>query len=222
MNEFDGVNVTVTGAAGVLGTAVAEAFRAKGATVTGIDIVSTDTTFTLHQADLIDPEDARRVVAEIGQIDVLANIAGGFTMGDTVDSTSDETWDFMYNLNVRTVFNMVRAVVPQMVDRQRGKIVNIGALNALRGVGRMAAYSASKSVVIRLTESLSEELKTKNINVNCVLPSIIDTPRNREDMPKANFLTWVTPEAMAKVVLFLASSDADPIHGASLPVTGLA
>ena len=222
MNEFDGVNVTVTGAAGVLGTVVAEAFRAKGATVTGIDIVSTDTTFTLHQADLIDPEDARRVVAEIGQIDVLANIAGGFTMGDTVDSTSDETWDFMYNLNVRTVFNMVRAVVPQMVDRQRGKIVNIGALNALRGVGRMAAYSASKSVVIRLTESLSEELKTKNINVNCVLPSIIDTPRNREDMPKANFLTWVTPEAMAKVVLFLASSDADPIHGASLPVTGLA
>ncbi|MCE2406666.1 MAG: SDR family NAD(P)-dependent oxidoreductase [Pseudomonadales bacterium] len=222
MSEFDGVNVTVTGAAGVLGTAVAEAFRAKGATVTGIDIVSTDTTFTLHQADLIDPEDARRVVAEIGQIDVLANIAGGFTMGDTVDSTSDETWDFMYNLNVRTVFNMVRAVVPQMVDRQRGKIVNIGALNALRGVGRMAAYSASKSVVIRLTESLSEELKTKNINVNCVLPSIIDTPRNREDMPKANFSTWVTPEAMAKVVLFLASSDADPIHGASLPVTGLA
>ncbi len=222
MSEFDGVNVTVTGAAGALGMAVAEAFQAKGATVTGIDIVSTDTTFTLHQADLIDPEDARRVVAEIGQIDVLANIAGGFTMGDTVDSTSDETWDFMYNLNARTVFNMVRAVVPQMVDRQRGKIVNIGALNALSGIGHMAAYSASKSVVIRLTESLAEELKTKNINVNCVLPSIIDTSRNREDMPKANFSTWVTPEAMAKVVLFLASSSADPIHGASLPVTGLA
>lgn len=222
MSEFDGVNVTVTGAAGALGMAVAEAFQVKGATVTGIDVVSTDTPFTLHRADLIDPDDSRRVVEEIGQIDVLANIAGGFTMGDTVDSTSDETWDFMYNLNARTVFNMVRAVVPQMVDRQRGKIVNIGALNALSGVGHMAAYSASKSVVIRLTESLAEELKTKNINVNCILPSIIDTPRNREDMPKANFSTWVTPEAMAKVVLFLASSDADPIHGASLPVTGLA
>ncbi len=221
MSEFDGVNVTVTGAAGALGMAVAEAFQVKGATVTGIDVVSTDTPFTLHQADLIDPEGARRVVAEIGQIDVLANIAGGFTMGDTVDSTSDETWDFMYDLNARTVFNMVRAIVPQMVARQRGKIVNIGALNALSGVGHMAAYSASKSVVIRLTESLAEELKNKNINVNCILPSIIDTPRNREDMPKANFATWVTPEAMAKVVLFLASSDADPIHGASLPVTGL-
>ena len=222
MSRFKGVNVTVTGAAGVLGMAVAQAFKAEGATVTGIDVVETETPFPLFKADLIDPEDARRVVREIGQIDVLANIAGGFTMGDTVETTSDETWDFMYNLNARTVFNTVRAVVPQMVERQQGKIVNIGALNALSGVGRMAAYSASKSVVIRLTESLAEELKAKRINVNCVLPSIIDTPRNREDMPKADFSAWVTPQAMAKVVLFLASSDADPIHGASLPVTGLA
>ena len=85
----------------------------------------------------------------------------------------------------------------------------------------MAAYSASKSVVIRLTESLADELKENNINVNCVLPSIIDTERNRQDMPSADFSKWVTPEAMAKVVLFLASSDADPIHGAALPVEGL-
>ena len=222
MSRFEGVSVTVTGAAGVLGMAVAQAFQAEGASVTGIDIVETETPFPLCKADLIDSKDARRVVREIGRIDVLANIAGGFTMGDTVETTSDETWDFMYNLNARTVFNTVRAVVPQMVERQRGKIVNIGALNALSGVGRMAAYSASKSVVIRLTESLDEELKSKHINVNCVLPSIIDTPRNREDMPKADFSTWVTPQAMAKVVLFLASTDADPIHGAALPVTGLA
>lgn len=221
MNRFDGVNVAVTGAAGALGTAVAQAFIDEGANVSGIDVVDAQTSFPLYQADLIDPQDTRRVVAKIGRIDVLANIAGGFTMGDTVETTSDETWDFMYNLNARTVFNTVRTVVPQMIERQQGKIVNIGALNALSGVGRMAAYSASKSVVIRLTESLADELKAKNVNVNCVLPSIIDTPRNRQDMPNANFSTWVTPQAMAKVVLFLASSDADPIHGASLPVTGL-
>lgn len=221
MSRFSGVNVTVTGAAGVLGQAVATAFINEGASVSGIDIVNVDTEFKLHQADLIDAQDARRVVTEIGTIDVLANIAGGFTMGDTVASTSDETWDFMYNLNARTVFNMVRAVAPQMQERKRGKIVNIGARNALTGIGNMAAYSASKSVVIRLTESMAEELKSENINVNCILPSIIDTPRNREDMPKADFSAWVAPEAMAKVVLFLASSDADPIHGASLPVTGL-
>ena len=221
MSRFNGVNVTVTGAAGVLGIAVARAFQDEGATVSGIDVLATDTPFQLHQADLINPEDARRVVTEIGQIDVLANIAGGFAMGDTVETTSDETWDFMYNLNARTVFNTVRAVVPQMVERQQGKIVNVGAINALSGIGRMAAYSASKSVVIRLTESLAEELKSKHINVNCILPSIIDTPRNREDMPKADFSAWVTPQAMAKVVLFLASSDADPIHGASIAVKGL-
>jgi NAD(P)-dependent dehydrogenase (short-subunit alcohol dehydrogenase family) len=86
----------------------------------------------------------------------------------------------------------------------------------------MAAYSASKSVVIRLTESLADELKQDNINVNCILPSIIDTARNREDMPNADFTSWVTPEAMAKVVMFLASSAADPIHGASIPVEGRA
>lgn len=222
MTRFDGVNVTVTGAAGVLGMAVAQAFMDEGATVSGIDVVNAETPFRLYQADLIDAQDARRVLAEIGRVDVLANIAGGFTMGDTVETTSDETWDFMYNLNARTVFNMVRAVVPQMAEREHGKIVNIGALNALSGVGRMAAYSASKSVVIRLTESLAEELKSKHINVNCILPSIIDTPRNREDMPKANFSTWVSPSSMAKVVLFLASADADPIHGAALPVKGLA
>ena len=222
MSRFNDVNITVTGAAGVLGMAVAQAFQDEGAIVSGIDVVAADTPFQLHQADLINVDDARRVAIEIGRIDVLANIAGGFTMGDTVETTSDETWDFMYNLNARTVFNTVRAVVPQMVERQQGKIVNVGAINAMTGVGRMAAYSASKSVVIRLTESLSEELKSKHINVNCVLPSIIDTPRNREDMPKADFSAWVTPQAMARVVLFLASSDADPIHGAALPVRGLA
>ena len=222
MSVLDELQVTITGAAGVLGLAVANAFRTNGARVNGIDVIAADTPFPLFQADLTKLTEAQRVVAEIGRIDVLANIAGGFTMGDTVATTSDETWDFMYNLNARTVFNMVRAVVPQMVARQRGKIVNIGARNGLTGVGNMAAYSASKSVVIRLTESLADELKAKNINVNCILPSIIDTPRNRADMPTADFSTWVSPDAMAKVVLFLASADADPIHGAAVPVAGLA
>ena len=222
MNDFKDVHVTVTGAAGVLGMAVCQAFQKAGAIVNGIDVIKADVPFELHQADLIDAESAKQVVADIGRIDVLANIAGGFTMGDTVETTSDETWDFMYNLNARTVFNMARAVLPQMIEREQGKIVNIGARNALIGVGNMAAYSASKSVVIKLTESLADEVKSKHINVNCILPSIIDTPRNREDMPKADFSSWVSPEAMAKVVMFLASKDADPIHGASLPVTGLA
>ncbi len=222
MSEFEGKSVVVTGAAGALGLAVAEAFHEAGARVTGVDIVQFDAEFQTVKGDLIDPNDTKRVFAEIGIIDVLANIAGGFTMGDTVADTSDETWDFMMNLNARTVLNTCRAVVPGMRSAGGGKIVNIGARNGMRGIGSMAAYSASKSVVIRLTESLADELKGDNINVNCILPSIIDTERNRQDMPSADFSAWVAPAAMARVVLFLASSAADPIHGASIPVEGLA
>ena len=222
MAGFDGKRVVVTGAAGELGSAVASAFHAAGATVFGLDVIPVEADYQTKQVDLIDLTLTRECFDSIGAVDILANIAGGFTMGDTVASTSDETWDFMMNLNARTMFNTVRAVVPSMVNAGSGKIVNIGARNGLSGVANMAAYSASKSVVIRLTESLSEELKEKGINVNCILPSIIDTARNREDMPSADFETWVTPGAMAKVVLFLASEAADPIHGAALPVEGLA
>ena len=221
MNDFNGKRVVVTGAAGVLGRAVADAFHAANADVTGIDIVETRPPYRSIVADLIDPDDARRAADDIGHIDILANIAGGFTMGESVAETTDETWDFMFNLNARTVLNMVRAVVPGMRDRGAGKIINIGARAALRGTGAMGAYCASKSVVLRLTESLADELKASGINVNCILPSIIDTPRNREDMPKATFSTWVAPEEVAAVVMFLASDAANAIHGASIPVEGL-
>ena len=221
MNDFTGKRVLVTGSAGVAGRAVASAFQAAGATVTGVDIVDDEAPWPTIVADLIDPEGAASAVAQAGVIDVLANIAGGFTMGDDIVGTTDDTWDFMMNLNARTALNMCRAAVPGMVASGRGKIVNVGARGALRGAAAMGAYIASKSVVIRLTETLSDELKRKRINVNCILPSIIDTPRNRADMPKAKFAEWVSPEAIADVVLFLASPAADAIHGASIPVEGL-
>lgn len=221
MSDFTGKRVLVTGAAGVAGRAVAGAFHDAGATVTGVDIVADDAPWRTLVADLIDPQGARSAVAQAGAIDVLANIAGGFTMGDDVAGTSDETWDFMMNLNARTVLNMCRAAVPGMVQNGTGKIVNVGARGALRGAAAMGAYIASKSVVIRLTETLADELKHQGVNVNCILPSIIDTPRNRADMPKAKFEQWVSADDIAGVVLFLASPAADAIHGASIPVEGL-
>ncbi|MCY3813167.1 MAG: SDR family oxidoreductase [Gammaproteobacteria bacterium] len=221
MSDFTGKRVLVTGAAGVAGRAVATAFQTAGATVTGVDIVEDDAPWRTLIADLIDPDGARTAVAEAGVIDVLANIAGGFTMGDDIVGTSDDTWDFMMNLNARTALNMCRAAVPGMVGNGGGKIVNIGARGGLRGAAAMGAYVASKSVVIRLTETLADELKHKGINVNCILPSIIDTPRNRADMPKAKFDHWVSPQAIADVVLFLSSPAADAIHGAAIPVEGL-
>ena len=221
MNDFNGKRVVVTGAAGVVGRAVADAFHRANAEVTGIDIVEAKAPYRSIVADLVDPDDASRAVAEVGHIDVLANIAGGFTMGESVAETSDETWDFMFNLNARTVLNMARAVVPGMRGRGAGRIVNIGARAGLRGAGGMGAYCASKSVVLRLTESLADELKASGINVNCILPSIVDTPRNRQDMPQADFSKWVRPDQIASVVMFLASDAADAIHGASIPVEGL-
>ncbi len=221
MSKFDGQKVVVTGAAGTLGQAVADAFHQNGADVVGLDIVAMEAVYASVVVDLIDPNETQKVLEQLSRIDVLANIAGGFVMGDSVSNTSDETWDFMMNLNARTVLNTVRATVPRMQARGDGKIINVGARNGVRGVGSMAAYSASKSVVIRLTESLSEELKSDGINVNCILPGIIDTKRNRADMPQADFSKWVKPVDMAKIVLFLASSAADPIHGAAIPAEGL-
>ncbi len=156
-----------------------------------------------------------------GRIDVLCNIAGGFRMGHPVHETPEDTWELMLDLNAKSVIHTARAVVPGMIAAGYGKIVNIAALAGLAGKANMGAYSAAKSAVIRLTESMSAELRDKGINVNCILPSIIDTPQNRADMPGADPRRWVAPEALAEVVLFLASDAARAIHGAAIPVTGL-
>ncbi len=223
--DFAGKVVVVTGAAGALGRAVASEFAQRGATLAVVDIVSTQDPHLMLVGDLTDPDTAHRIAAEVssklGGIDVLANVAGGFAMGETVHETTDATWQFMFDLNVKTMLNMVRATVPKMLAAGSGKIVNIGARAGLKGAGRMGAYCASKSVVIRLTESLADELKASGINVNCVLPSIIDTARNRQDMPDADHTLWVAPADLARAIAFLASDAANAIHGVALPVEAL-
>lgn len=222
MKEFNGKVVVVSGTAGILGAAVAQAFYDQEATVFGVDVVGHQAPYSTVKLDLLDLAKTKKTIKSLGPVDVLTNIAGGFSMGASVVSTTDETWEHMMNLNVRTMLNLVRAVVPKMCAAGNGgKVVNIGAYGALRGAALMGPYVAAKSVVIRTTESLAAELKEDGINVNCVLPSIIDTPRNRQDMPDADFSKWVHPDDLARVVLFLASDDANPIHGVALPVTGL-
>jgi len=110
--------------------------------------------------------------------------------------------------------------VPLMRESGAGKIINVGALAAGKGLGQMGAYIASKSATIRLTESLAAELKPVGINVNGVLPDVIDTPRNRADMPDADYSSWVAPSDLAAVIGFLASDAAAAVHGAMIPVTG--
>ena len=142
-------------------------------------------------------------------------------MGVGAAEPDDEQWNWMFRINVETLRNAVMAVVPLLRARGGGRIVNIGALGALSGQGAMSAYCSAKSTVMRLTESLSEELKGAGINVNAVLPSIIDTPPNREAMPDADFDQWVHPDQLAEVICFLASERARAVHGALLPVKGL-
>ncbi len=226
MNKpLTGQVAVVTGAAGALGSAVVARFVELGATVAQLDVIEISNG---HYCDICDLTNTaataaaiEKINAELGNIQIVANIAGGFAMGEAVHETTAETWDFLMGLNASSVLNMSRAVIPQMIAQGSGKIVNIGAGAGQRGAALMGAYAASKSVVIRLTESLSDEVKESGINVNCVLPSIIDTERNRSDMPDADFSRWVTPAAMAAVVSFLASAEADAIHGAALPVSGL-
>jgi NAD(P)-dependent dehydrogenase (short-subunit alcohol dehydrogenase family) len=225
MSEFEGKIVVVTGAAGALGGACAAHFAGLGARLALLDVIEIPGKHFSRQCDLTDAGACKTVIDEIekqvGPMDVLCNIAGGFAMGEAVHETSDDTWTFLMGLNARSVLNMARAAVPRMLARKRGKIVNIGAGAGQHALAQMGAYSASKSVVIRLTEAMAGELKTQGINVNCILPSVIDTPANRKSMPDADFDTWVKPADMAKVIAFLASEDAAPIHGAALPVSGL-
>ena len=164
---------------------------------------------------------ADAALARFGRIDVLCNIAGGFRMGEAVHETGDATWDWLLDLNARTLLHTARAVVPAMLQAGSGKIVNVGAFSANKGLAQMGAYTASKSVVLRLTEAMAAELREQGINVNCVLPTVIDTPDNRAAMPDADPSRWVAPADLAAVISFLASDAARAVHGAALPVTGL-
>ena len=237
MVDFSGKVVIVTGASGNLGSATARAFLEAQAKIVPVDreietlraefadITDSPDHLLAGGVDLTNPdsvaETVNAVVARFGQIDVLVNTVGGFRAGTPVHETPLDTLDFMFNLNARTVFIMSQHVVPHMLRREYGKIVSIAARNGLQGTKNAAAYSAAKGAVIRITESLSAELKTSGINVNCILPGTIDTPQNREAMPNADTSKWVPPQDLANVILFLASDAARAIHGAAIPTYGL-
>ena len=235
MSEFAGKLVLITGAAGNLGRAVAAAFAAQGARLALVDLneegleaaraaLPADITAGIFPTDLIDPRSASASVdaihKQLGEVAVLANIAGGFSMGPPLHDTSDSTWDLMMNLNARSVFNMARAVIPGMLESGGGRIVNVSARAAREGKAKMGPYCASKAAVITLTETLAAEHKESGINVNCILPGTIDTPQNRADMPDADHGKWVPPAALADVVVFLASQAARCVTGAAVPVYG--
>jgi len=234
--DFSSHVALITGASGNLGQAVVQSFYSTGASIGAVDHaqgkmvslfpdLSGSSQVSFYDGiDVTDPAAVEEVVQEtlrhFGKIDILVNTVGGYRAGTPTHATPVETWDFMMSLNARSAFVMSRAVIPAMLKQGSGKIINISASSALKGSANSAAYAASKSAVARLTESMADEYKRQGINVNAILPGTIDTPQNREAMPKSDFSLWVKPEAIAQVILFLASEDASPIHGALIPVYG--
>lgn len=219
--------VVVTGAFGILGGAVAAAFVAKGDKVVRVDFApppagSLEGALDIGGVDLTDFAAAQKAVADIvatcGSIDVLVNVAGGFVWETLADGGS-ATWNRMFAMNAVTCVNMTKAALPELEKTNVARIVNIGAGGAVVAAAGMGGYAASKMAVHKLTESLAAELAGKDVTVNAILPSIIDTPTNRADMPDADFGQWVQPAAIADVIVFLASSAARGISGALIPVT---
>ena len=231
---FEDKRVLVTGGAGALGRSVVAYYEERGARIAILDYSDEllDAAFPEKNSvnlylscDLTDRDSSKdavqKVIEKFRGIDILCNIAGGFLMGEDVHETKDENWDFLFNLNTRSIMNMASAVVPHMQADGCGKIVNIAARAASAGAAKMGVYTASKAAVMRLTESMALELREQNINVNCILPGTIDTERNRQDMPGADHSNWVPTEQLAKVIGFLTSEDAIAVHGAGIPVDGL-
>lgn len=231
--SLEGKTVVVTGAYGALGRVVCETAAARGAAIAALDHAKAppeglaarfgSKAVLIGGLDLSSAEAAAQALAQVkrqlGRIDAVLNIAGGFAWQIASDGGAD-VWERMFAMNLKTALNASLAALPSLLESGAGRIVNVGAQAAIRSASGMGPYAASKAAVHRLTESMADELKLKGVTVNAVLPSTIDTPANRASMPDADFSRWVSPADLAEVMLFLASDASRAITGALIPVSG--
>jgi NAD(P)-dependent dehydrogenase (short-subunit alcohol dehydrogenase family) len=235
--NFHGKIVLVAGGTGGLGREVTMAFLEAGATVAvtyrrpeefaAIVSAAERIGATPPDGTAVDVTDAAAVeklvadiVAKHRRLDILVNTVGGYAGGENLWETDPRIYDQMLQLNLKAGFVLARSIVPVMIRQNRGWIVNIVSKAALDHAAGAALYAASKAGALALFDSLAAEVKPHNINVNSVLPSIIDTAPNRKAMPGADFSKWPKPEEIAHVILFLCSEEARVIHGAAIPVYG--
>jgi NAD(P)-dependent dehydrogenase (short-subunit alcohol dehydrogenase family) len=230
----------VTGATSPLGRSVTKEFLEHGIRVIGTyrseasesalrtELGTLAANFQSQKADITDESDVARLFetakGEHGRVDILVNIVGGYSGGQEVWNTPVKDWDDMIRINLRSAFLCCRAVLPMMIERNYGKIVNIAARPALerRYRAKSGAYAVSKAGVLVLTETIAEEVKKLDINVNAVLPSTMDTEENRRSMPQADFSKWVPPAEVAAVIAGLVSDYMKPVSGAAITVYGKA
>lgn len=213
----------VCGAFGTLGSAVSKTLSATGHHVVGIDVASPPEGFVAEAIGGVDLTSEQQVVeafekaaSATGQFDGLVNVVGGFAWETIVGGVID-TWDQMYAINLRTAAIACKTAVAHLPSG--GAIVNVGAAAATQAAAGMAPYAAAKAGVLALTQSMADELRSRRIRVNAVLPTIIDTPQNRRDMPDADFGTWISPDTIARVIGFLLSEDGSSISGVGIPVS---
>lgn len=228
--DFAGDVALVTGASGALGSAVAAAYDRAGATVCGADVVSPDDEDALadpgilefYEGDFTDESDVARVIDDVtrdhGRLDHLANIAGTWRGGDPVQETDVDLFDALLDVNLKTAFLASKHAIPHLRETG-GAIVSVSARSSLEGGEGDAIYRASKAGVRLLTESIAEE-NLGTVRANAIVPSVIDTPANREMMPDADFSKWVDPADIASVVVFLCSDASTVTSGAAVPVYG--
>jgi len=227
--------VLITGAAGGLGSIVAKKLSSHGATMGLLDLQEErlaevakglgEPTPWYKAVNLLDKEALSDAVEQahrsLGSIDVIVHTVGGFAMGSPVHDTPQSDWEKMFNLNLWSCIGMAEASVPLLKNsEQGGRLIFVSARAALEGAPSMGAYCASKGALIRVVESMSAELLHDDVTVNCVLPSVIDTPGNRNAMPEADPQKWVSPDSLGDVISFLASDGARDISGAAIPVYG--
>jgi len=229
--DFDGSVVLVTGVGGALGSAIAERYLEAGATVCGADLITPESDdFLLDDPDRIDfyegdftdesvvEETVESIVDAHGRLDYLANIAGTWRGGDPIHETDADTFDFLFDVNLKTMFLASKHAIPHIQETE-GAIVSVASRSSLEGGEGDGIYRASKAGVRLLTETIAEENKGR-LRANAVMPSVIDTPMNRDMMPDSDHSKWVDPADIGDVVLFLCSDAASVTSGAAVPVYG--
>jgi NAD(P)-dependent dehydrogenase (short-subunit alcohol dehydrogenase family) len=219
------MSILITGAAGGLGSVVCRVFTEAGLTVIAVDRSKQQQSYPTIAADLTTAEGATAMIEQAlahGPIDGLVHLVGGFSGGKPIAETDDKTFDLMMNVNLRIAFNTIRATLKPMIAARAGRIVAIGSRAAVEPLPNFAAYGISKAALVALIQNVAAEGKLLGITANVVLPSIIDTPANRAAMPKADFSKWVTPESIAKLLLWLVSDAASDVSGAVIPIYGRA
>jgi NAD(P)-dependent dehydrogenase (short-subunit alcohol dehydrogenase family) len=220
------MSIVITGASGGLGPAVVEAFLATGGTVFGVarswkkGNAHNSTRFHVIEADVNTDEGCDAAVEAAAPVSVLVHLVGAFAGGQPVAATDDSVFDQMINLNLRSAFRMIRAVLPGMLETGRGRILAIGSRAGDEPIAGCSADNVAKAGLSSLIRTVALETKKTGITANLVAPSIIDTPANRLAMPAANHSLWVAPEAIARLLVWLASEEAGDISGAIIPIYG--